>query len=72
MICRGWVFDLLDPSIITSFACAALAVFISVYQKRLESSGKKARAARIDNGVLVVYPFFYVLLVALEYFTATR
>ena len=63
---------LLDRLIIASFVCAALVVFISVYQKRLEASGKKALAARIDNCILVLYPLIYGLLVALEYFTATR
>jgi len=63
---------LLDRLIIASFVCAALVVFISVYQKRLEASGKIALAARIDNCILVLYPLIYGLLVALEYFTATR
>ena len=63
---------LLDRLIITSFVCAALVVFISVCQKRLEARGKKALAARIDTWVLLLYPFMYVLLVSFEYFSATR
>jgi len=63
---------LLDRLILTSFTCAALVIFISVYQKRLEAKGKKELAARIDNWVLVFYPLMFGLLACLEYFLATR
>ena len=62
----------LDRLIISSFACAALVVFISVYQKRLEAKGKKELAARIDNLVLIFYPLIYVFLVSFEYFVEIR
>ena len=59
---------LLDRFIITSFACAAVVVFISVYQKRLEASGRLALASYIDNMVLIFYPLVYVILLGVEYY----
>lgn len=52
--------------IITSFCCAALAVFISVCQKRLEAKGKAQLASYIDNIMLIFYPVIYVFLVSIE------
>ncbi len=63
---------LLDRLIVTSFACAALVVFISVYQKRLEAKGKKGLAARIDNLVLIFYPLIYLFLVCFECFVEIK
>jgi len=57
---------LLDRIIITSFACAALVVLISVYQKRLEANGRMELADRIDNIVLTFYPLIYIAMVSLE------
>ena len=59
---------LLDGLIITSFCCAALVVFISVCQKRLESKGKMGVASYIDKMVLIFYPLIYVSLVTVAYF----
>jgi hypothetical protein len=59
---------LLDRIIITSFCCAALVVFISVCQKRLEAKGKIELASYIDKVVLIFYPLVYVSLVTVEYF----
>ena len=58
----------LDRMIITSFCCAALVVFISVCQKRLEAKGKIALASYIDNMVLIFYPLTYLSLITIEYF----
>ena len=58
----------LDRMIITSFCCAALVVFISVFQKRLEAKGKSELANYIDKLVLIFYPLVFVTLVAVEYF----
>jgi hypothetical protein len=58
---------LLDRIIITSFACAALVVLISVYQKRLEANGRMELADRIDNIVLTCYPLIYIAMISLEY-----
>lgn len=63
---------LLDRIIITSFACAALVVLISVYQKRLETKGKVALATHIDKVVLTFYPLAYVSMIVLEYFIFGR
>jgi hypothetical protein len=63
---------LLDRMIITGFVCAALVVFISVYQKRLEAKGKKEVAARIDNVVLIFYPLIFISVMTLEYILGTR
>ncbi len=63
---------LLDRMIITSFCCAALVVFISVYQKHLETKGKIALAASIDKAVLIFYPLIYVVMLTLECFLVTR
>jgi len=59
---------LLDGLIITSFCCAALVVFISVCQKRLEAKGKMGLASYIDKTVLICYPLVYVSLVTVAYF----
>ncbi len=59
---------LLDRIIITSFCCAALVVFISVCQKRLEAKGKIELASYIDKVVLISYPLVYVSFIAVEYF----
>ena len=59
---------LLDRIIITSFCCAALVVFISVCQKRLEAKGKMGVASYIDKIVLIFYPLVYVSLVTVAYF----
>jgi len=56
-----------DRVIITSFCCATIVVFISVFQKRLEAKGKMAFAAFIDKIVLISYPLVYVLFIAYEY-----
>jgi hypothetical protein len=61
---------LLDRIIIISFCCAALVVFISVCQKRLEANGKIELASYIDKVVLVFYPLVYVSFIAVEYFMA--
>ena len=58
---------LLDRIIITSFACAALVVLISVYQKRLEANGRMELADRIDNMVLTFYPLIYIAMISVEY-----
>ncbi|MFC1831801.1 hypothetical protein ACFL0S_07250 [Thermodesulfobacteriota bacterium] len=58
---------LLDRVIITSFACAALVVLISVYQKRLEANGRMELADRIDNMVLIFYPLIYIAMISVEY-----
>lgn len=58
---------LLDRIIITSFACAALVVLISVYQKRLEANGRMELADRIDNMVLTFYPLIYIAMIGVEY-----
>ena len=58
----------LDRMIITSFCCAALVVFISVCQKRLEAKGRVELASYIDKVVLTFYPLIYVILVSVEYF----
>lgn len=58
---------LLDRFIITSFACAALVVLISVYQKRLETNGRMELADRIDNMVLTFYPLIYIAMIGVEY-----
>jgi len=59
---------LLDRIIITSFCCAALVVFISVCQKRLEAKDKIELASYIDKVVLISYPLVYVSFIAVEYF----
>jgi len=56
-----------DRVIITSFCCATIVVFISVFQKRLEAKGKMALASLIDKFVLISYPLVYVLFIAYEY-----
>jgi len=63
---------LLDRFIIVSFCLTAIVVFISVYQKRLETAGKKAVAARIDTAALVLYPLvylFYLIWVYVRFFS---
>ena len=57
---------LLDRIIITSFVCAAVVVLISVYQKRLQASGRMELADRIDNIVLISYPLIYITMICLE------
>ena len=57
---------LLDRIIITSFCCAAVVVLISVYQKRLQASGRMELADRIDNIVLIFYPLIYITMICLE------
>lgn len=57
---------LLDRIIITSFCCAAVVVLISVYQKRLQASGRMELADRIDNLVLIFYPLIYITMIGLE------
>jgi len=59
---------LLDGLIIASFCCAALVVFISVCQKRLEAKGKMGVASYIDKMVLIFYPLVYVFLITVAYF----
>jgi len=59
---------LLDRIIITSFCCAALVVFISVCQKRLEAKGRVDLASYIDKVVLTFYPIVYITLVSFEYY----
>ena len=57
---------LLDRIIVTSFGCAAVVVLISVYQKRLQASGRMELANRIDNIVLIFYPLIYITMICRE------
>ena len=56
---------LMDVIMISIFIQSVLGVVLNVYLKRLELSGRKALAERIDKYTLLAFPVVFVLVVAL-------
>jgi hypothetical protein len=55
---------LMDVIMISIFVQSVLVVVFNVYLKRLEATGRKERAERLDRFTLPAFPVVYVLVVA--------
>jgi hypothetical protein len=57
----------IDTVLISAFAVGALLIVLNVYLRRQEVLGRDEQVARIDRRTVWLYPFAYLIPVAILY-----